>query len=467
MTAAGPRRLLWLDPVGGLAGDMICAALLDAGGNEAQLLDQLQGLGVAGWSLHTDTVMRGPFAARAFDVRVEGVPGDHDGGDTHHDHDHGHTHDHDHSHAHSHGHSHGHAHAPGPRPVPVAGQPDRSWAGIRALLGAASLPARARGRALSVFEALARAEAAVHGTPVDDVHFHEVGAVDSIVDIVGACLLLEQLGVDALHCGPPPLSTGTTRGAHGTIPLPAPATALLLRGWPVRPGRPGEEQVTPTGAAFIAALATPGPLPAMVLRAVGTGAGGRNPPDHPNVLRAMLGDAPDAAAVPGGKADGSDAGGTTADATPTRVIELAAQMDDLPGEALPPLLQALLDAGALDAWASPVLMKKGRSGLLVQALAAPGAEAAVSDAMLRHGSTFGVRRHPADRDVLRRWFERVDIDGGTVRIKLGARGDELLQVAPEHEDLAAIAARTGRSLATVHRQALAAWSRQTGEDALP
>ncbi|MCK6506199.1 LarC family nickel insertion protein [Myxococcota bacterium] len=475
-----PGRLLWLDPVGGVAGDMLCAALLDAGGDLETLQRGLEALGLPGWSLHLERVQRGVFAARRFQVKGDGAPdavedaeGRRDDG-----HAHGHAHGHEHGHAHGHAHGHGHGHdllllpvpgatAPllhlppgaGPRPAPWAGQPDRSWAEIRALLLAAPLPPRARDRALAVFGRLAQAEAQVHGTELDAVVFHEVGALDSLVDVVGACLLLEQLDVAELVCGPLPLGAGTTRGAHGTIPLPAPATALLLRGWPVRPGRPGEEQVTPTGAALVAALARPGDPPAMVLEAVGTGAGGRNPPDHPNVLRALLGRPIAAGRAPG---EGTpQPAATPADrATPTAVEVLAAQVDDLPGEHLPPLFEAVLAAGALDVWASPVLMKKGRSGLLVEALATAQTAEAVGRAILTHGGSFGVRRHPATRQVLDRAHHAVCTPWGPVRIKVGSIEGRVIQAAPEYEDVARIAREAGVPVPRVHAAALRAWGEE-------
>lgn len=302
----------------------------------------------------------------------------------------------------------------------------------------AELPERARARALAVFTRLAEAEARVHGMAVEDVAFHEVGAVDSIVDIVSAALLLEQLGVDRLVVSALPVAGGTIRTAHGVTPLPAPATLELLRGWPVVPGPPGREHVTPTGAAIAAALAEPGPMPAMRLLGVGHGAGTRDPADVPNVVRVVLGE-------------------ESAPSSPEEVVVLEAQMDDLPGEHLPALLEALLAAGALDAFAAQILMKKGRPGLLVQALATPSGSAAVELALLRHGSTFGVRRHTARRRVLDRRHVPVTTPWGEVRIKLGILDGELLRAAPEHEDVAALARAAGVPVPRVYAAAVRAF----------
>lgn len=440
--SAAPRQL-WLDPVGGVAGDMMVAALLDLGTDEARLRADLDALGLEGARLQVERVRRGPFQARAFRVLPDpsgqrAAPGAHE-----HTHEHAHEHEHEHTHAHEHEHTHEHASAAPARPgawpaSPWPDQPDRRWSDIRQLLLRARLPEGARRRALAVFTALAQAEAQVHGLPEEDVHFHEVGAVDSIIDVVAASLLLDQLGVERITCGPPPLGQGFVHGAHGRIPLPAPATARLLIGWPVLAGLPDFEQTTPTGAALLRVLAEPGPLPSMRLLAVGHGAGGRDPTQVPNVLRAFLGEV--------GPIDSPDA-----------VEVLAAQMDDLSGEHLPALLEALLDAGALDAWASPVLMKKGRSGLLVEALARPEQALALSRVLLRHGSTFGVRRHAARRQVLDRRHEPVQTPWGPIDMKIGSLDGAILQAAPEHAQVRALARRFDLPEPQVHAAALAAW----------
>ena len=384
-------RVLHLEPVGGIAGDMLCAALIDLGAELAPIQKTLASLPVEGLSVSTEAVTRGPFAALQFHVQA---PGEH--------------------------------------------HPHRTWRTIRTMLEEANLPPRARQRSLSVFGALARAEAAIHGTNEDDVHFHEVGAWDSIADIVGACLALDALEIETIISTPPPVSTGQIESAHGTMPLPAPATLKLLEGWPIRTGPAGRECTTPTGAAFLAALATPGALPSMQVAATGIGAGSRNPADLPNVLRATLGD----------------------HASTENVEILEAQMDDLTGEHLPPLIDALLEAGALDAYATPVLMKKGRSGLLVTALATRETAEPVGHAMLRHGSTFGVRQHTSSRTILDRWHESVETPWGSIRIKVGALHGEVLHAAPEFEDVLQVAQNNAQAVPVVHAAALSAWHTQ-------
>lgn len=412
---------LYVDAFAGLAGDMLVAALVDAGAPVDGVLAAIEGLGVGGWSARMERVQRGPFAAQRFVVDLGWTFSPADG----HDHGHGHDRGHDHDHAHDEA---------------------RTWRTIRALLQAAALPPRARDRALAVFGRLAEAEAKVHGVAVDDVAFHEVGAVDSIVDIVGVCVALELLGVDRIVASPLPLGTGHTHGDHGYIPLPAPATLEVLRGWPIVPWPHPGETVTPTGAAVVAALAEPGPIPAMRLRAIGHGAGTRNPTTHPNVVRVLLGD--------------GDAGAVDA------VDELRANVDGVSGEHLAPLLQALLDAGAVDASLTPILMKKGRPGYLVTALVPPGRRAAVGDVLLRQGGTLGYRWTAAAREVLARRHVGVTTPWGEVRVKVGERAGVLLHAAPEHEDVATVAAKAGVSLAEVSAAAWAAWARlrRDGDD---
>jgi len=385
--------IVYLDPVGGLAGDMFTAALIDLGADLGAIQQALAALPVDGIAVRTESCMRGPFAATRFVVEA--------------------AHE-----AHHH----------------------RTWTDIQAMLTEAALPAGVQERSLQVFQRLAEAEASVHGVPVGQVHFHEVGAWDSIADIVGAAAALENLGVDAVVSGPPPLGSGSIQTAHGNMPLPAPATAALLQGWPVRPGPAGVESTTPTGAAILAALATPGPMPAMVLRGTGIGAGTRDPEDQPNVVRAMLGDRVE-----------------TVDTPPGQVVQICAQMDDMSGEHLPPLLRALMEVGAVDAFAQPILMKKGRSGLLVTALASAEDASGVERAMLRHGTTFGVRRTLAQRTVLDRWHEPVQTPWGEVRVKVGSLDGDILHAAPEYEDVQRIADTADRPVPEVHAAALSAW----------
>ena len=320
------------------------------------------------------------------------------------------------------------------------GQPSRAWRDIRASIAEAALAPRVKARALRVFGVLAEAEARVHGMAPDDVTFHEVGAVDSIVDIVGACVALECLGIDSLSVGPIPMGSGSVRTEHGLLPVPVPATVEVLRGFPVVASPFTGELVTPTGAAIVAGLATPSAFPSMRIAGVGYGAGKRDPATHANVLRVILGESEQ-----------------DSDTTPTDVVELRANVDDLTGESVPGVIDALLAAGALDAWTTPIAMKKGRPGLQIAALAAPGDRERVGDALLRHAGTFGYRWNPAPREVCVRAWEHVTTPFGEVRVKIARREGALLHAAPEHEDVAAAARAHGVPVAEVRGAALAAW----------
>jgi uncharacterized protein (TIGR00299 family) protein len=458
-------KILWLDPFAGASGDMLLALLIDLGADPAAVEAGLRALGLPGWRLEVGAVMRGPLAARRARFVPVGDPGHvppdprappPDPGHSHshdHGHDHGHSHGHDdghsHDHGHGHGHGHGHDHGPAAPPPPWApapeveaafpGQPPRGWAQIRALIEGSALPARVRRRALAAFARLAAAEARVHGVDPEHIQFHEVGSVDAILDIVGCALAMELLDVERTVCGALPAGRGWVTAAHGLMPLPAPATLLLMEGWPVAPGLDGVEQLTPTGAALLTALAEPGPFPAGVLQRVGHGAGGRDLPQLPNALRGAL--------------------VQPAEGSPSSVDEITAQMDDLAGEQVPAVLEAAFAAGALDATVTPVLMKKGRPGWRVEALSPPALSPAVERALLTHGSTFGVRRRRVERRVLDRWHELVATPYGPVRVKVGALDGQVVQGAPEHQDVQARALAAGVPERDVIRAALRSWGR--------
>ena len=429
--------VLYIDAFAGIAGDMTVAALLHAGAPLDDVRAELATLPLHGWRARTESVWRGAFAATRFIVEPDGAPSSGAGGPPEagaHDHRHGHAHDH----GHEHGHSARSAHAPDGLDA-WPGQPSRDWRTIRSMLEAAALHPRVRSRALAAFGVLAEAEARVHGLAVDAVTFHEVGAIDSIIDIVGACAAMECLDIDTIIASPLPMGHGRVHTEHGPLPIPVPAVVELLRGWSVEPSPWAGELVTPTGAALVAGLATCGPLPAMRIQAVGYGAGTRNPGDHANVLRVVIG-------------EGASGSATT-------VVELRAQVDDLPGEGVPLLIEAMFAAGAIDAWVTPIVMKKGRPALLIGALTTPDRRAPVGDALLRNGGTFGYRYETLAREVLARRHVTVPTPWGTVRVKLAERGGEVFHAAPEYEDCAGVARAAGVSLARVMGAALSAWER--------
>ena len=316
----------------------------------------------------------------------------------------------------------------------------RTWRDIAALLAAADLAEGVRRRAHATFERLAVAEAAVHGTTPEDVHFHEVGALDAIADVVGVCAGLEHLGLERLVVSPVAVGSGVVRGAHGTMPVPPPAVTELLRGVPSYAGPGDKELCTPTGAALLTtAAASYGPQPAMTVDRVGVGAGGRDPDTHANVLRLFV----------GGPVE-TGAHGTNAP------LLIETNIDDMDPRLWPGVLAALLEAGASDAWLTPILMKKGRPAHTLTALVAADRADAVRLAVFRHTSTIGVREIPIGKTALERQMRTVDVDGHPVHVKLALHRGEVLNAQPEFEDLARVAAATGRPTKDVLAAAVAA-----------
>src|SRR5581483_4618802 len=334
------------------------------------------------------------------------------------------------------------------RVVAPGEQTHRDWAAVRTLLDRAELPPRAHARAHAAFSRLAHAEGRVHGLPPERVHFHEVGAIDAIADVCGVALALESLEVDHVACSPLPAGRGLISAAHGVLPLPAPATLELLRGVPLYGVESDQELVTPTGAALVTALAEDrfGPLPAMVLDAAGYGAGARDLEDRPNVVRVMLGSTPPDRRTPSHR--------------PATLVECT--LDDLSGELVADAATACLEAGALDAWVTPVQMKKGRPGVVLTAVVRPDQETAVAETMLRHTSTLGVRLIPVSRWELERERMTVLVDDQPVAVKIGRLDGVPVNVAPEHEDVARAASALGRPAKTVWAQAWAAAERDLG-----
>ena len=323
--------------------------------------------------------------------------------------------------------------------TPLVGDPpDRRWRDIQGLLGGAEIAAHTRTAALAVFARLAGAEATVHGVDAGEVHFHEVGALDSIADVVGVCAALDDLGVATVSASEVALGSGSVRSAHGRLPVPAPAVAELARGWRVRGDGPGE-LATPTGMALIRALAGRcESLPAMTVAEVGVGAGTRDTPDRPNVVRVLLSEA------------------TANDEAAEEAVLLEANVDDLDPRLWPGVLTGLLAAGASDAWLVPILMKKGRPAHTLCVLAPPGSAAGLRAQIFRETTTLGVREGPRRKTVLARTFRAVPLAGGTVSVKIGHAGGVIVQVMPEFEDVAALARATGTAERALLQAATAA-----------
>jgi len=328
-------------------------------------------------------------------------------------------------------------------------QPHRHLGTVRGILEAADLPETVRRRAIAVFTALAEAEAAVHGESVESVHFHEVGAADALVDVAGVCLGFHDLGVESIYSSALPLGRGTVPSAHGTLPVPAPATARLLAGVPVEMPDIQAELTTPTGAALLGRLVTRwGYCPPFTPTAQGLGAGGRDLAEQPNVLRLLLGEA-----ALSGEASSAGLGRR-------RVALLETSIDDAPPQHLAPLLPRLLTAGALDAFLTPIVMKKGRPALLLTCLCEVGQEDGLARLILEETPTLGVRVRHEERLELARRECAVETEYGPVQAKVAILPDGSERLMPEFESLAAVANERGVSLLKLSRAVLSAWEKK-------
>jgi uncharacterized protein (TIGR00299 family) protein len=385
--------VLFLEPVGGIAGDMFLAAMLDLGVDRDALEAGLRSLRLDGWGFEVSRAVRQTLSGVHLEVRLSSeVP---------------------------------HVH--------------RGLVEILGRIDASALPPRARTQARAVFELIGRAEAKIHDVPLESVHFHEVGAVDSIVDVCGAALALELLGQPEVVTAPPPLGSGMVQTMHGRFPVPAPATLEILRDLPVRFEGQGE-LTTPTGAALLRALSRPGPPPPMRPRRVGYGLGRRELADRPNVLRATLG-----TPVESGAGD---------------VWELAVTLDDATPQLLGYLVETLLAHGALDTWVAPATLKKSRPGHVLSVLVPEAEREQVVRRLLTESPTLGVRAWPVQRTVLDRTHLEVETAHGPVRMKVGSLEGETLNAAPEYEDVRARAEAAGVPFKQVWAEALAAYARR-------
>jgi hypothetical protein len=309
--------------------------------------------------------------------------------------------------------------------------------GIVNAIRRSALAPESQERAIHLFERLAQAEAAIHGTPIEKVHLHEVGALDSIIDIVGSVFAFDYFGIDDVVASPLNVGSGTVRCAHGDFPVPAPATARLLMNAPIY-ANGSSEMVTPTGALLVTGYAKSfGPLPPMRVEQIGYGAGDRDPKGTPNVLRILKGTRAEAAADP-------------------RVVKIECEIDDMNPQLFGPLMDSLLAAGALDVFYTPVQMKKSRPGTLVTIVAPPAARSRLSDILFRESTTIGIRYEEMSRTCLDRATETVQTPYGEVRFKVARRDGQELNASPEFDDCARLAAQHGVSIKTIHAAAIAA-----------
>jgi pyridinium-3,5-bisthiocarboxylic acid mononucleotide nickel chelatase len=381
-------KTAYLDAFSGLSGDMMVGAILDCGADFSEFERAIKSIPIAGYRLSTRRKTLSGISALKFDVSV------------------------------------------------TEPQPVRHFGEIRALIDASPLAATVRHRAISIFEALARAEAKIHNTTPDRVHFHEVGAVDSIIDIVGTAWGLEQLGVGDVIVSPLPMGSGFARSQHGVIPVPAPATVELLSGFPVKIGDGAHEMVTPTGAAMIRALARAAALPlAFDFEKIGYGAGARELEDRPNVLRLML-------------------GRERAALDRDEMIEVSANIDDLSPQIYDHVMNRLFDAGARDVTITPTMMKKGRPAVTLGVIAEAARRDAIADIIFAETSTIGLRFHTVERLKLHREMQQVETRWGKIRVKIsGAHGGEPTTISPEYDDCRRIAAEHKVALRVVIEEA--------------
>ncbi|NHZ47264.1 nickel pincer cofactor biosynthesis protein LarC [Nitratidesulfovibrio liaohensis] len=370
-----------------------------------------------------------------------------------HDHEHAHEHDHNHEHAREHGHAHAHQHTHGHHHPPHRNLPD-----IEAIITASTLPEPVQRTSLAMFRKLAEAEAKVHGKPVDEVHFHEVGATDSIVDIVGAAICYHRLGVDAAWASPVELGGGFVRCAHGLMPVPAPATSEILSGIPTTRGATPHETTTPTGAAILATLVTRfTAAPRMAVQRTGYGIGHRDT-ELPNLLRVHVAEVDETHAALAAGGASSAASFATSGATsgiaaplptePARLLQC--NIDDMTAEQLAVAMEQLMDAGAMDVHFTPIMMKKGRPATCVSLLCAQNEQERFARLLFRHTTTLGIKSVPIDKLVLETRFERLETPLGPVTMKLALLDGEVLRAKPELEDCKALARKHSIPLADVY-----------------
>ena len=414
---------LYLDIFSGISGDMFIGALLDLGVDFKQFERELAKLGLDEYHLHVSRQQRSHVAGTKFDVHLEE---EHD-----HQHEEGHAHDHGHGHHHHHEEAkQHHAHEHG-----------RNFADIRALIEKSDLSPWVKQKSVAVFRRVAEAEGKIHGHAAEEVHFHEVGAVDSIVDIVGACVALELLGKPRVIAAPVVEGTGWVKCAHGRFPVPTPATLEILgaRGVPLAQCDEPHELVTPTGAALLAELAESfGLMRGLTPRKIGYGLGTRENKTRPNVLRAVLCDATES---------------STHDWETDTVAVLETNLDDMNAELLGNFMTKALAGGALDVFHTPVQMKKSRPGVLLTVLCAEADAERFSELMLRETTAFGVRRHVAERRKLRREIISVKTSFGDVQVKLGRLDGRVVQGSPEFESCRAVAESAGATVKEVYEAA--------------
>lgn len=486
-------KILYYDCFAGISGDMHLGAMIDAGVDPDYLISELNKLPVGGFRLNICRDQKHSIEGTRVDVILDEADAsghkhkhghgsdhghdhehkhdhDHDHGHGHehkHDHDHGHGHDHSHEHSHDHGHEHGHKHKhdhehrQGNQKTsahPHPGGPNhvhRNLDDITGIIQQSGLTDATKNRALDMFQRIAVAEAKIHGVPVSKIHFHEVGALDSIVDIIGAAICLEYLNPDRILCSTIELGSGTIRCAHGIMPVPAPATAEILRDIPVRTGGTSHEATTPTGAAILAASVDEfTDRPSFRPKKTAYGIGQRDA-DLPNVLRVFVGEA---------TADGIPL------ATADSKVMIECNIDDMNPEHYPHVMDLLMSGGASDVCFTPTIMKKGRPGIIISVLSDASLQRSMTEIILRETTTLGVRSYPVSRTMLDRETERFESSLGHVAVKKSYLNGRLLKWKPEFNDCRKLAQEHGLALGEVSRRIDAEFTaqiRQSGQVDVP
>lgn len=433
-------RTLYFDCFSGVSGDMTIGALIDLGVDFAALQAELEKLRLPGYRLAVEQVSRANIAGTKFHVLLEG--------DEHHHHDHAHDHAHDHGHHHHH-HHHGHEHSHGHSHEHSHEQ--RNYSDICTLLDNSELSPWVKNTAKDIFYRLAAAEGSVHGMSPEQVHFHEVGAVDAIVDIVGACIGFELLGVELFLCSPLHVGQGFVQCAHGSFPIPAPGTVELLKGAPIYSTEIEGELVTPTGAAIVSTLCSDFvQLPEMRVERIGYGAGSKDFEGFPNVLRLLYGDI-----IVNEEVDTSVVAAQT-----ETVVVIEANIDDMNPQIYGYVMDRLLTEGALDIYYTPIQMKKNRPGTLLTVLAPRSAVERVISLLFRETTTLGLRYYETKRRVLDRQTFTVETPFGDVDVKVALEGSTIINAMPEYENCAALARQADVPLAEVQAAALTVFKEQ-------
>ena len=437
-------KTLYLDIFSGISGDMFIGAMIDLGAGAHKLEHELEKLKLGGYHLHVARKQKSGIEGVKFDVHLA----------DHHEHSHDHPHEHHH---HDHDHHHDHHHHD-------EHNDSRNFSEIKELISRSKLSAWVKQKSVAVFGRIAGAEGKIHGLPADEVHFHEVGAVDSIVDVVGACIALELLGKPRVLAAPVVEGTGWAKCAHGRLPVPVPATLAILgaRGIGLTQCDEPNELITPTGAALLAEFAESfGPMENLVAEKIGFGLGTRDNETRPNVLRAVLGKGDRCRVTSDMKKAG--AAGLMSPVTchlshldweADRIAVLETNLDDINSEILGAFVETALAAGALDVFHTPVQMKKNRPGVLLTVLCAETDADKFAELMLRETTAFGVRRHLAERRKLRREFAEVETPLGKITVKIGRLGGKVIQAAPEFESCKKAAARAKVPLKQIYEMAV-------------